>query len=96
MGGKLGREGENGREGGRGRMGEKTGEGRRGMGGWGWIAEAKLQEKGEPGEQQISAGGRKRGPWRGELLQLGAGGGRRWEPVGPALPPPDLCPPPEQ
>lgn len=73
-------------------MGGKTGKGRRGMGGWGWIAEAKLQEKGEPGEQQISAGEGNGVPGEGSCCSCGGGGGR-WEPVVPALPAPDLCPP---
>lgn len=98
MGGKGGGKRQGRRQGGReerregGEWGGKTGKGRRGMGGWGWIAEAKLQEKGEPGEQQISAGEGNGVPGEGSCCSCGGGGGR-WEPVVPALPAPDLCPP---
>lgn len=70
------------------------------MEGWGWIGEAKLREKGEPGEQQILAGEGNEVPGKGRCCSLG-GFWSPWpplclpptcDPTSPISPNPDLFP----
>lgn len=73
-------------------MGGKTEEGGRGMGGWRGLQRPSCRRKGKAGSSRFRREKEMGSLGRGAAA-VGGGVGSMWD---PALPPPDLCPPPEQ